>query len=72
MVRHCNIIDHFDLLMQNCVHSFVTCSRQFMDTYSKGLQGKGAVWAAKKYHGHRVLSEGILKEFNNAERVGKA
>jgi len=43
-----------------------------MDAYSKGLQGKGAAWAAKKYRGHRVLPESILQEFDDAERASKA
>jgi hypothetical protein len=35
-----------------------------MDAYAKGLNGKQAMWAAKKYHGHRALPEGILNEFD--------
>jgi hypothetical protein len=31
------------------VFSFPRQARQFIDTYSKGSQGKGAAWAAKKY-----------------------
>jgi len=42
-----------------------------MDAYSKGLKGKGAAWAAKKYRGHRVLPETILKEFDDAEKAEK-
>ena len=38
-----------------------------MDAYRKGLDGKGAAWAAKKYHGHRVLPESIMKEFEEAD-----
>ncbi|KAF9456562.1 hypothetical protein BDZ94DRAFT_1177478 [Collybia nuda] len=34
---------------------FSTCSCRFMDAYYKGLDGKQAVWAAKKFHGHRVV-----------------
>jgi hypothetical protein len=43
----------------------------FTDAYSKGLKGKGAAWAAKKYRGHRVLPETILKEFDDAEKAEK-
>ena len=43
-----------------------------MDAYAKGLKGKGAAWAAKKYRGHRVLPESILWEFDEAEKGGKA
>jgi hypothetical protein len=38
-----------------------------MDAYIKGLTGKGATWAAKKYRGHQMLPESILKEFDNAK-----
>jgi hypothetical protein len=34
-----------------------------MDAYIKGLTGKGA----KKYRGHQVLPESILREFDNAK-----
>jgi hypothetical protein len=33
-----------------------------MDAYEKGLSGKQAAWASKKYKGHRVLPETILNE----------
>jgi hypothetical protein len=35
-----------------------------MDAYQKGLNGQQAAWAAKKYHGHRILSQSILGEFD--------
>jgi hypothetical protein len=37
-----------------------------MDAYRKGLSGAQAAWAAKRYKGHRMVSEHILKEYNNA------
>ena len=43
-----------------------------MDAYAKGLKGKGATWAAKKYRGHWVLPESILQEFDEAVKAGKA
>ena len=52
--------------------SFAMQACQFIDAYAKGLQGKGAAWAAKKYRSHRVLPEFILKEFEDAEKSGKA
>ena len=54
----------------NLSHSFATRARRFIDAYAKGLQGKGAAWAAKKYRGHRVLSESILAEFDEVEKAG--
>ena len=58
--------------LSDCLHRFATHARRFMDAYAKGLKGKGAAWAAKKYRGHRVLPESILREFDEAEKAGKA
>ena len=33
-----------------------------MDAYEKGLNGKQAAWASKKYWGHQVLPESIMME----------
>jgi hypothetical protein len=52
--------------------SFPTRARRFIDAYAKGLQGKGAAWAAKKYRGHRILPESILQDFDDAVKAGKA
>ncbi|KAG1753178.1 hypothetical protein EDB19DRAFT_1627163, partial [Suillus lakei] len=40
-------------------------SVRFIDAYQKGLDGMQAAWAIKKYRGHRVLPESIMKEFDN-------
>ena len=37
-----------------------------MDAYRKGLTGKQAAWASKKYKGHRVLPNTILAELEKA------
>lgn len=37
-----------------------------MDAYRRGLSGKQAAWANKKYHGHRVLPHSILDELEKA------
>ena len=33
-----------------------------MDAYEKGLNGKQATWASRKYRGHRVLPDNLLDE----------
>ena len=33
-----------------------------MDAYERGLDGRQAAWAARKYRGHQVLPESILDE----------
>ena len=42
-----------------------------MDAYHKGPQGKGAVWAAKKYRGHQGVPMTILKEYDDAMKAGE-
>jgi hypothetical protein len=37
-----------------------------MDAYRKGLNGRQAAWASKKYHGHRVIPQSILLELDTA------
>jgi hypothetical protein len=44
------------------MRKFVTRSRHFMDAYDRGLNERQAAWAARKYRGHRVLPQSILKE----------
>ena len=43
---------------------FATQSQCFMDAYDCGLDGKQAVWAAKKYRGHQVLTHNICNRGN--------
>ncbi|KAG2034778.1 hypothetical protein BDR03DRAFT_869437, partial [Suillus americanus] len=45
---------------------FAMRSRRFMDVYRKGVNGKQAAWAAKKY---RVLPDSILTELDEANIV---
>jgi hypothetical protein len=33
-----------------------------MDAYDRGLNGRQAAWAARKYRGHRVSPQNILDE----------
>jgi hypothetical protein len=49
------------------VHRYVTWALRFMDTYQKGLNGKQAAWAAKKYHRHCVIPKTILQELEVAD-----
>ncbi len=37
------------------IQRFATRSERFIDAYARGLEGPKAVWAARKYHGHRSL-----------------
>ena len=38
-----------------------------MDGYRKGLDGRQAAWAGKKYRGHRTIPHSLLTDFAEAE-----
>lgn len=40
-----------------------------MDAYRKGLNGKQAAWANKKYHGHRMLPNSIMDDLDLAGMI---
>jgi len=44
------------------MRKFATRSRRFLDAYDRGLNGKQAAWAARKYRGHQVLPHNIMEE----------
>ncbi|OAX31650.1 hypothetical protein K503DRAFT_698454 [Rhizopogon vinicolor AM-OR11-026] len=48
------------------IHRFSIRACRFMDAYEKGLNRNQAAWASKKYRGHRVLPESILRDFDRA------
>jgi hypothetical protein len=37
-----------------------------MDPYKKGLNGRQAGWAARRYHGHCVLPESLMDDLEQA------
>ncbi|KIJ24075.1 hypothetical protein M422DRAFT_195149 [Sphaerobolus stellatus SS14] len=48
---------------------FANQSAQFMDAHRCGLTGAQAVWANKKYRGHRVLPNTIMEELDIANCI---
>jgi len=46
--------------------SFATRSTRFMDAYRRGLNGRQAAWAARKYRGHRMIPETIMDDLDKA------
>jgi hypothetical protein len=52
--------------MFHLTRRYVRRSRGFMNAYQRGLTGKQAAWATKKYRGHRVLPDSILMELEEA------
>ncbi|ETW79490.1 hypothetical protein HETIRDRAFT_322092 [Heterobasidion irregulare TC 32-1] len=46
------------------IQQFSTWAQHLMDAYWKGLSGKQASWAAKRYHGHCRLPDSILEQLD--------
>jgi hypothetical protein len=44
------------------MRKFANKSRRFIDAYQKGLNGRQAAWAARKYQSHRVLPPGFMED----------
>ncbi|EPQ50851.1 hypothetical protein GLOTRDRAFT_108476 [Gloeophyllum trabeum ATCC 11539] len=61
-----NVIAALDAVPLVTMRKFSTRAFRFMDAYCKGLSGKQAAWASKKYRGHRVLPNSILQELERA------
>ncbi|KAI6109934.1 hypothetical protein F5141DRAFT_1004149, partial [Pisolithus sp. B1] len=59
-----NVHKALDTVPLVCMQHFSNHSKQFLDAYQQGLNGKQAAWASKRYQGHQVLPEGILKELD--------
>lgn len=57
-----NTLSSLDSIPLTMMRRFATRSRRFMDAYEKGLNGKQAAWASRKYRGHRVLPNNLLDE----------
>jgi len=57
-----NVLTALDSVLLASMRRFATRSWCFMDGYRRGLNGKQAAWASKKYWGHRVLPDTIFQE----------
>ncbi|KIJ37224.1 hypothetical protein M422DRAFT_178335 [Sphaerobolus stellatus SS14] len=60
-IREC--LDRVDL---EKIRRYSNRSARFIDAYQRGLSGSQAVWANRKYHGHRMLPEKIMDEIEKA------
>ncbi|KAG2046831.1 hypothetical protein BDR06DRAFT_992017 [Suillus hirtellus] len=61
-----NLIDALDSVTVEQMQKYAWRSHRFMNAYQKGLMGKQAAWATKKYCGHRVLPNSVLAELKIA------
>ncbi|KAG2030600.1 hypothetical protein BDR03DRAFT_877921, partial [Suillus americanus] len=48
---------------------FAIQSQSVIDAYDKGLTGTQVAWAIKKYHGHRVLPDSIMHDFDSTPHL---
>ncbi|KXN89124.1 hypothetical protein AN958_06325 [Leucoagaricus sp. SymC.cos] len=55
----CRVLSEIPLVT---MRKFSIRALRFTDAYSKGLDGRQAAWAVRKYRGHRTLPESILRE----------
>ncbi|TFK83979.1 hypothetical protein K466DRAFT_497444 [Polyporus arcularius HHB13444] len=61
-----NVVAALDSVPLVSIRRFYTRAHRFMDAYRRGLNGKQAAWAAKKYRSHRVLPESLLNDLDEA------
>ncbi|EPQ61326.1 hypothetical protein GLOTRDRAFT_102921 [Gloeophyllum trabeum ATCC 11539] len=57
-----NVIAALNAVPLDTMRRFATRASRFMDAYRRGLTGKQASWATRKYRGHRILPNSILDE----------
>ncbi|TDL16544.1 hypothetical protein BD410DRAFT_816690 [Rickenella mellea] len=58
-----NVRDCLNGIPLDSMRRYANRSARFMDAYRRGLNGAQAAWVNRRYHGHRVLSEAIMKQF---------
>ncbi|KAG1841564.1 hypothetical protein DFJ58DRAFT_808326 [Suillus subalutaceus] len=57
-----NVIDSLEAVPLSSMRKFATRSLRFMDAYRKGLNGKQAAFATKKYRGHCTLPLSVFDD----------
>ncbi|KAJ7658886.1 hypothetical protein B0H17DRAFT_1213092 [Mycena rosella] len=61
-----NVRAALDAVPLEMMRRFGNRSSKFVDAYARGLNGRQAAWAARKYRGHRVIPESIMEELDAA------
>ena len=60
------VVRALDSVPLETMRRYYTRAMRFADAYRKGLNGEQAAWAAKKYHGHRVVPDNVLDKLTDA------
>jgi len=61
--------DALDQVPITLIRKFARKSARYMDVYRKGLTGKAAEYATRKYHSHRRVPESIFSDMEQAGLV---
>ncbi|KZT67640.1 hypothetical protein DAEQUDRAFT_672921, partial [Daedalea quercina L-15889] len=61
-----NMLNALAVILLETIRRYFVRAQRFMDAYRRGLSGKQAAWASKKYCGHRMLPNGILDDLEKA------
>jgi hypothetical protein len=59
-----NVVQVLDELPLSVVRKFCQRALRFTDAYHRGLSSKQAVWATKRYHGHRRCPDSVLEDLD--------
>ncbi|KAH9843219.1 uncharacterized protein C8Q71DRAFT_698833 [Rhodofomes roseus] len=59
-----NLLSALESVPLKVMRRYHNRSLRFADAYRKGLNGSQAAWANKKYHGHRLIPDTILRHFD--------
>ena len=57
-----NTVTALESIPLSMMRKFSNRSLRVMDAYGRGLNGRQAAWASRKYRGHRVLPNDIMEE----------
>jgi hypothetical protein len=59
-----NVLQVLDEIPLSTIRRYCQRLLRFTDAYHRGLSGRQASWAAKKYHGHRTCPDSILADLD--------
>ena len=61
-----NVISSLNAIPLSSIRRFSNRAIRFMDAYHKGLNGKQAIWASRRYRSHRILPDSLMDDMELA------
>ncbi|THU81889.1 hypothetical protein K435DRAFT_692679, partial [Dendrothele bispora CBS 962.96] len=61
-----NTLSSLNAIPLICIRRFCNRALRYTDAYEKGLNGREAAYAAKRYRGHRAIPKDYLKDFEKS------